>query len=112
MSRSCPRFYRFKDLTIELQSRATSGNHGSVWETLPALELFLGHMEGLKERLGDSDTRLAACVNSSWKVLTKYYELTDRSHTVYAMATILNPTLLSSYFERHWSGTLASYIPT
>jgi hypothetical protein len=102
----------FKDLTIELQSRATSGNHGSVWETLPALELLLGHMEELKERLGDSDTRLAACVNNSWKVLTKYYDLTDRNHTVYAMATILNPTLRSSYFERHWNGTLASYIPT
>lgn len=34
----------FKNLTVKLQSRATIGNHGSVWETLPALELLLDHV--------------------------------------------------------------------
>jgi len=44
--------------------------------------------------------------------MTKYYDVTDRSHTIYAMSTILNPTLQSSYFEHHWTRTLVSYIPT
>jgi hAT family C-terminal dimerisation region len=102
----------FKVLTVELQSRATSGNHGSVWETLPALELLLEHMESMKQRLTGSDTRLAQSVNSCWNVLTKYYNLTDRNQTVYAMGTLLNPTCRSAYFTRHWTGQLASYIPT
>jgi hypothetical protein len=35
----------FKDLTMELQSRATSGYYGFVWENLPALELLLEHIK-------------------------------------------------------------------
>jgi hypothetical protein len=35
----------FKELTILLQDQAGTGQHGSVWETLPALELLLGHVE-------------------------------------------------------------------
>ena len=106
----CAALRPFKELTIELQSQATSGNHGSVWETLPALELLLEHMEQLKYRLVDTDTRLAFCVNNSWKVLQKYYKKSDEN-LVYAMATLLNPTLRLSYFEKHWTGELASFIP-
>jgi hypothetical protein len=101
----------FKDLTMELQSRATSGNHGSVWETLPALELLLDHMEQMKTRLEDLTSPLAIAVNSCWQVLSKYYKLTDESYTVYAMATLLNPSLRLQYFHEHWTEDLAIYIP-
>jgi len=107
----CAALRPFKELTLELQSRATSGNHGSVWETLPALELLLEHVEQLKARVSHTDTRFAVCVNNCWQVLQKYYGRTDEN-PVYAMATLLNPTLRLSYFTRHWSGELASYIPT
>ena len=38
----------FKDLTIWLQSRAEDAVQGSVWETLPAIELLLEHLEHQK----------------------------------------------------------------
>lgn len=58
-------------------SRATSGNHVSVWKTLPALKLLLDRMEQMKVRLEDFTSSLVMSVNSN---------LTDRSYTIYAMA--------------------------
>jgi hypothetical protein len=48
----------FKELTI-LQSNAGKGQHVSVWETLPALELLLHHVEQCKLRVINQDTSLA-----------------------------------------------------
>jgi hypothetical protein len=68
-------------------------------------------VEELKVRLGNTDTRLAASVNNCWQVLQKYYAKTDENH-VYAMVTLLNPTMRLVYFEKHWTGELASFIPS
>jgi hypothetical protein len=100
----------FKDLTIYLQSRASKGEHGSIWETLPAIELLLGHIEALRDK-AISGSVMAVALNHCWSVLTKYYRLTDENYVVYAGSTLLNPTLRISYFERHWATKeLAKYI--
>jgi hypothetical protein len=100
----------FKKLTVLLPSRATTGYYGSVWETLPALELFLGHLEHAKARLTVEDTSLAISINNCWLKLRKYYLETDNNYSVYAMATLLNPILRTQYFQDHWNGNMASFI--
>ena len=40
----------FKELTGFLQSHAGKGQHESVWETIPALELLLAHIETVKRK--------------------------------------------------------------
>lgn len=100
----------FKELTILLQSHAGKGQHGSVWETLPALELLLHHVEQCKARVTDQNTSLAISLNNCWQILRKYYAETDNNYEVYANATLLNPTLRIQYFRDHWDGELESFI--
>jgi hypothetical protein len=100
----------FKELTVLLQSHAGKGQHGSVWETLPALELLLHHVEQYKARVTDQETFLAISLNNCWQVLRKYYADTDNNYEVYANATLLNPTLRTQYFRDHWNGEMESYI--
>jgi len=100
----------FKELTVLLQSHAGKGQHGSVWETLPALELLLHHVEQCKARVTDQETSLAISLNNCWQVLRKYYTDTDNNYEVYANATLLNPTLRTQYFRDHWDGEMESYI--
>jgi hypothetical protein len=94
----------FRQLTEDLQSRAGKGRNGSVWETLPAIEALLEHVERLKaqqvkERASEP---IRSALNNTWKVLKKYYNLTDAVPTVYFAATVLNPTLRMQYFDDRW----------
>jgi hypothetical protein len=41
--------------------------------------------------------------------MKKYYELTDKSHQIYAAATLLNPTERMSFFRLKWIGELESW---
>jgi len=38
--------------------------------------------------------------------MTKYYQLTDKTHQIYAAATFLNPTQRRDYFDNSWVGML------
>jgi hypothetical protein len=69
----------FKELTILLQSYARKGQYGSVWETLPALELLLAHVEECKARVADHKTSFAISLNNDWQVLRKYSIATDKN---------------------------------
>jgi hypothetical protein len=91
----------FKELTVLLQSHATTGYYGSIWETLPALELFLGHVEQANARLTVEDTSLAISINNCWLKLPKFYLETGNNHSVYAMATLLYPIFRTQYFQDH-----------
>lgn len=85
----------FQQLTEELQSRAGKGRDGSMWKTLPAIEALLEYVERLKDealRSRVSESRRTA-INNCWKVIDKYYQLTDQVPNIYFTATVLNPTL-------------------
>ena len=43
----------FKDLILLLQGHAEGRQYGLVWETLPTLELLLGHIEQVKAEVTD-----------------------------------------------------------
>jgi hypothetical protein len=100
----------FKELTILLEGRATRAQHGSVWETLPTLELLLSHVEQWKERAPNQELSLIVSINNCWQILRKYYAEIDNNYEVYANATLLNPTLRIQYFRDHWDGEMESYI--
>jgi hypothetical protein len=99
----------FKQLTVLLQSHATNGSHGSVWETLPALEL-LGHVEQAKAQLTEEDTPLAISMNNCWLKLRKHYSETDGNYEIYVIATLLNSVLRKRYFEDYWDGQISRFI--
>jgi hypothetical protein len=42
--------------------------------------------------------------------MMKYYELTDKSHQIYAAATFLNPTERLDFFDANWVGELEPWI--
>jgi hypothetical protein len=46
------------------------------------------------------------CVNNAWSKMTKYYQLTDKSHQIYAAVTFLNPTQRRDSFDNAWGGKL------
>src|SRR5271170_7464980 len=61
-------------------------------------------------RTPQSEPRLWECVNNAWAKMTKYYQLTDKSHQIYAAATFLNPTQRRDFFDDSWSGRLRLWI--
>jgi hypothetical protein len=73
------------------------------------MKYILEHLEQLKLTTPQSEPRLWECVNNAWKKMKKYYELTDKSHQVYAAATLLNPTERMTFFRAKWIGELAGW---
>lgn len=125
----------FWEITERLQSYATSGSHGVVWEVLPGLEMLLSHVETKRDELtlqqqvpqpqrrrrtnapprptdeqSLSPSPLLVCYQNTWEVLNKYNNLTDNNHEIYALATLLNPCLKKQYFIASWTNTAADQI--
>jgi hypothetical protein len=101
----------FWQLTIDLQSQATDGTHGAIWEALPAIEYLLRHLKRLKDEAPKPKRRIRECIVNSWSLLQKYYDLTGKNHSIYACATLLNPGLRKRYFIDNWTGEMAGFIP-
>ena len=53
---------------------------------------------------------LAICYQNSWQVLSKYNQLTDANHEIYAAATLLNPRFRKRYFVEKWTDDAEQYI--
>ena len=52
---------------------------------------------------------MTVAINNAWIVLKKYYSMADPNHSVYASATLLNPTLRERFFHENWTGEMSSY---
>ena len=117
-------FYR---TTLRLEGRATNGHHGAIWEALPTLAYLLSKVEagrqvwegkGTTDRTGrnrvDRYTHhpMEVAYQNTWEKLTKYYSKTDEAHAIYAAAVPLHPAQRKRWFDKHWVGTEAQYIPT
>ena len=86
----------FYHATLRMEGRGQKGHHGSIWEALPVLEALLEKME--EGRSEEQSSRRARSVRAmqhqnAWEKLTKYYNLTDRSHSIYAAALLLHPLI-------------------
>jgi hypothetical protein len=55
-------------------------------------------------------SHIQICWQNAWEVLQKYNKITDKSHTVYAAATLLNPSLRRRWFDYNWTGDANEYI--
>ena len=81
----------FYQLTLHLESQAQDGQCGAIWETLPAMDLLLSHLEIVKNEYQYSTySHISTCINNRWLVLNKYYTYTDVS-PVYITTVIHNP---------------------
>jgi hypothetical protein len=78
-------------MTIDLQSQATDGTHGAIWEALPAIEYLLHHLEKLKESIPKPKRRIREFVMNSWSLLQKYYNLTDKNHGILHLSEFISP---------------------
>jgi len=64
----------FYQLTIHLEGQAKNGQREAIWETLPAMDLLLGHLETAKDEYQYSNyLHISTCINNAWLVLNKYY---------------------------------------
>ena len=71
------------------------------------MKYLLEHLEQLKARTLQSEPRLCEFVNNAWSSMTKYYELTDKSHQIYAAAIFLNPTQWRDFVDDSWGGSFS-----
>jgi hAT family C-terminal dimerisation region len=104
--------FPFLDITNKIQASAVNGQHGSLWEWLPAIEALYGHLEDEIERFKAANevfTPLAVCTQNAWLKLRKYYADTDKSYHLYAAATIFCPEQRMAYFDRNWKGKLERF---
>jgi hypothetical protein len=69
--------------------------------TLPNFEYLLKVFETAKE-LNSTNHIIGPMVNSGWKKLHKYYQLSDESHA-YVTALVLNPRRKWQWLEKKWS---------
>jgi hypothetical protein len=67
---------------------------------LPAVELLLRHLEGLKQI--HKTGYLATSVNLAWAKLEEYYKLMN-STPAYAAALFLNLKFRFEYFKTRWT---------
>jgi len=91
----------FQQVTKALEGNSEGAHHGSIWETLPAIEILLRHMEKKKEQ-HRSHPYLATCTNLAWAKLEKYYKIMDNT-PIYGAALFLHPNHRFKYFKQKWT---------
>ena len=98
----------FRRVALDLQSRASEGRNGSIWETLPSFDGLLEATEGRKDEVNAQRTKTiemlssiqdmtpeqqaeawrpvaqACSLNNLWMVMDKYYKLTDDCPLIYS----------------------------
>jgi hAT family C-terminal dimerisation region len=97
----------FHEATLRCEGNARTGHHGAIWEALPLLEAQLKITEEGRQSLSNSRrgrSPLAITYNNAWEKLTKYYNLTDKCHSIYAAALLLHPSYRKRFFDDYWIG--------
>ena len=71
----------------------------------------MAHVEKQKAECPASNPRLKEFINNAWSKLREYNNLTDNSHSIYAAATLLNPSQRRHFFKQYWTGEQEEWIP-
>jgi hypothetical protein len=85
-----------------VQSDGKDCKHGSLFESLQAIDWLLDKLEKLKnehQHLGNSHFK--ACINLGWKKLNKYYTLSDET-AAYRAAIAIHPHFKTRWFKKQW----------
>ena len=89
----------FKIVTMLGQERGM--RYGSVVTILWGMDILLDLLEKAKTLARPNDSGFKKAINLSWKLLDKYYQLTDKS-LVHIVSLLLDPRMKFQYFERQW----------
>ena len=84
-----------EQLTLELE-----GHSKHINGVLPVMHLILEYYEEWKSTYSE-DPILISMINTGWRKMDKYYNLTDSS-PAYIAGVILDPNLKWQYLEEHW----------
>jgi hypothetical protein len=85
------------EVSLQVQSVGTTA--GALHNTLTTMDYLLTHLETRRNQPGSA--HFMASLNTGWKKLKKYYELSDHN-PAYLMAVFLNPHYRQHWFEDHW----------
>ena len=89
-------------VSLTLQSDGKDCNHGSLWQSLPAIDYLITKLETLKvKHTYLPNTHFKAAINLGWKKLDKYYNLSD-STPAYRAAIVVHPAKKMAWFENKW----------
>jgi hypothetical protein len=92
-----------KQVSFTLQADGKDCNHGSLWESLTAIDFLMSRLEELKEHHTFLPaSHFKASVNLGWKKLDKYYRLSDKS-PAYRAAIAVHPSKKMRWFEAKWN---------
>jgi hypothetical protein len=84
---------------------------GSIGSVLWGFDILLEVLEKARKEFiteGNKKTHLATCIDHSWHLFNKYYNLTEKWRA-YVMATVFDPRNKYQYFydkweKKHWTG--------
>ena len=80
----------------------------TLWSTLPYFSVLMGRLEKLIS--SERNATIKKACNEAWLLLRKYYTRTD-SHSVYAIATILDPRMkLEGFKVQGWKKEDIEYV--
>jgi hAT family protein len=96
----------FADVTLQIQSRADDGHHGSLWEWLPAIECLKDELEDAiqaAKELGTLEDPINIARQNAYEKLDKYWNKSDQAYTLYAAATLMCSEQRMHYFDAQWN---------
>jgi hypothetical protein len=99
-----------KQVSLCLQSDGKDCYHGSLWESLTAIDYLMTKLERLKaqhSRLPNSHFK--AAINLGWKKLNKYYTLSDNT-PAYRAAIVVHPSKKMEWFKQKWQDSHPDWI--
>jgi hypothetical protein len=98
---------------VSLKDGACQASHGALWELLPVFERILNHFEQLeieaKAGAFNNHPGIQSSITLAWNKTQEYYQKTDAS-IAWIAALVLHPRFKWAYFEKHWIGSLTSYV--
>jgi hypothetical protein len=97
-------------VSLTLQSESKDCTHGSLWQSLPAIDYLMTKLEALKvKHTYLPNTHFKAAINLGWKKLDKYYTLSDDT-PAYRAAIVIHPAKKMAWFEHKWKEQHAHWI--
>jgi hypothetical protein len=90
---------------------ATEGSRDNLSRILQAMDFLLEDLETAKRDPKYNNTLIKKDIDLAWKLLNKYYLLTDET-PIYGAAVVMDPRQKWDYFTQYWTGEMSKFIPT
>jgi len=99
-----------KKMSLLLQSDFGQSAHGSLYQSLQAVDWLMTKLEDYKrQQQYQPYSHFKACINLGWKKLDKYYRLSD-STSAYRAAILVHPHCKMGWFDKHWGSSHPEWI--